>query len=319
MKYLSYRIRRNGFKAKRVGKINYKSIVQQVRHDLRLEQMNDGYLKDTSKKNIYTYKKGLVDDIDGYLKNEWEKCKSEYLEHHGRSLDKRTQPYLTHILSFSSGFFPDDPQKLHNVVKEFVKEYFGDFISIASHLDETSLHIHIITKNFDERTKKTIGRNIDTSNLQDLIEKWLIKNNVDYGHRRGISKTLTRTKHHEVLESRKIALNKLQKEIETKQQINDDLNNTIDFIKQEYNNLVMQYQSLSKQMGKMIHDIYNITDDTRTVKKLEKIENLLRENFNDLNTKQLSKLLERMNKGQKTLQKVSNAIQNKLDKAPDNE
>ncbi len=314
MKYLSYRIRRNGFKPNKKGKIFYKSIKQQIEHDLRLEVMEDGYLKNNNR-DWKLWKKSLIVDNEvneEYLEQEWKKCQDDYKEHsvNNRKLDLRTKPFLTHILSFSSGFMLDfeKTKELGQVIKDFVNEEFGGFLTIVGHRSESSIHYHISTLNYDFRTHKSIGRNIDTSLLQDKISTYLRERNLNYGHTRGISKEVTKTIHKELLEGRKVQLKKLNDDIEDKIKLNDELQNGINDLKKEYNNLVTKYQDLAKRLKKLISEILLISKDTKTVKKLERIENSIKDSLEGYTSEELTKLIDRMGRSEKTLVRTSNAI-----------
>lgn len=326
MKYLSYRIRRNGFKPNKKGKIFYKSIKQQIEHDLRLEVMEDGYLKN-SNKDWKLWKKSLIIDNEvneEYLSQEWKKCQDDYKEHsvNNRKLDLRTKPFLTHILSFSSGFMLDfeKTKELGAVIKAFVNEEFGaGFLTIVGHRGESSLHFHISTLNYDFRTHKSIGRNIDTSLLQDKISNYLKVRNLDYSHKRGVSKQVTKTIHKELLEGRKVQLKKLNDDIEDKIKLTDELQNGINNLKKEYNNLVSKYQDLAKRLKRLISEILLISKDSKTVKKLERIEDSIKDSLESYTSEELKKLIDRMGRSEKTLERTSNAIikkQNKMKLKP---
>lgn len=323
-KLLSYRIRRNGFKGIKKDNRYYKSIAEQVKHDLRLEKMQKGYLiaPEKSSKNIYTYDENMLENIDNYVQEKLKRVKKEYYALYARQIPKNTKPFLTHVLTFNSSFSPneEDAKRLHNAVVTFIEEKFGkeNLISVSAHFDESSfdsVHFHMTTMNWDGR--RTVGRNISTSLLQDEIQDHLIKHNVDFGFRRGVKKEISRANHWEVMESRNRQLKQLQKQLDEKQEENQRLEKAIEISKHEYNHLIKQYKSLFMQMGKMLHQIKSISDDTRTLGKLKKIDQLLEVSFKELNKKDLEKLIYRMEKGKSTLKRVHNAIEKKQEKEED--
>ena len=213
-KYLSYRIRRLGDTQKKHNGKNYKSMYQQIMHDLRYEKMQKGYLKDPTAKNARIIKKGIntPERIKSFLDSLKTKMFEDYKNHHGRALDKRTQPYLSHVLSFSSDFTLtyEENIKMLVVVKEFVIKEFSQFISIVGHSDEKSYHIHINTLNYHFNKHKTLGRNLDTSELQTKIAAHLKKHNMDYGHERGINKKVTNSVHKEIMQAKREEIENLE-------------------------------------------------------------------------------------------------------------
>lgn len=291
MKYLSYRIRRNGFEFVKKNNINYKSIYQQIKHDLRIENIENGYLKNDNE-NVYMFEKDLLSDKDlneNYLKDLWKNCENDYKKHNNKKLDYRTKPFLTHILSFENSFMLDikKTRELQNYLKEFVLQEFGNFITIVGHRDETSLHFHITTLNYNLNNHKTIGRNLDTSLLQDKISNFLKEKEVDYGHQRGLKKDLTKSKHRELLENRKEGLKVL---------------------KNEYNELFLEYKKLVNVLKNKINEILEIKNDKRTTKKLEKILKSVNKNLEEIEIDEIKELITKINKSILTTNKVQNAI-----------
>jgi len=291
VKYLSYRIRRNGFEFVKKNNINYKSIYQQIKHDLRIENIENGYLKNDNE-NVYMFEKDLLSDKDlneNYLKDLWKNCENDYKKHNNKKLDYRTKPFLTHILSFENSFMLDikKTRELQNYLKEFVLQEFGNFITIVGHRDETSLHFHITTLNYNLNNHKTIGRNLDTSLLQDKISNFLKEKEVDYGHQRGLKKDLTKSKHRELLENRKEGLKVL---------------------KNEYNELFLEYKKLVNVLKNKINEILEIKNDKRTTKKLEKILKSVNKNLEEIEIDEIKELITKINKSILTTNKVQNAI-----------
>jgi len=322
MKYLSYRILRNGFNfiktTSKNGKVRkYKSAKQQLEHSLRIEKMDIGYLTNPKNQNLTSTKKGLVIDnkiSDEYLENSFKLCQEDYKKHNNKTLDKRTKPFLTHLLSFSSGFYLDFKQskEMLQVIKEFLNDEFGSFISIALHRDETSFHIEILSNNYDFRTHKTIGRNLDTSKLQDKIQNHLEKHNVSYGHKRGIDKKLSMEKHMEVKELKEQTLKNLDIEIDKKIKESEEISNNLKDIKDEYNEMVSKYYDLKSTMKNIINGIKQIKQNKQTIKKLESIEKLINSYYEDINIDDLNNILNKLLKREKTLNRMNKSISKQM-------
>lgn len=326
-KYLSYRIRRLGDTYKKKNSKSYKSMHQQIMHDLRYEKMQKGYLKDPATKNARIIKKGInsPEKIKDFLASQKKKMFDDYKQHHGRALDKRTHPYLSHVLSFSSNFTLtyDESVKMLEVIKKFVIQEFSDFISIVGHSDEKSYHIHINTLNYNFHTHKSIGRNLDTSELQTKIATHLVQHNMNYNHQRGVNKKSTNAVHKEIMESKREEIQNLEQKniqiskeseklaLEAQQinEINQTLRLEIDDTKSSYNDILKQYNDLVSEMEFMIDEILSITDDTRTSNKMNKILNVMNGKIDETKINKLIKLRDRL---QKTKTAVTKKNKNNL-------
>jgi len=328
-KLLSIRIRKNGFKFNKKNGKNYKSVFQQIEHDYRIEKMEKGYLK-SNNKNIYNSNNELrnngsldFNNLEKNIGNMFEKIKEDYKEHNNnKSWNKTTKPFLTGVVSFSSGFMldMDNSKDLSKVLNDFILKEFSQKLTCVIHRDEKSLHFHFTIFNYDFRTHKTIGRNIDTSKLQDKLQDYLISNKQDYGHKRGISKKLTKSKHLELMDMKNLELENQKKEINILKNKQEQLQNENNLLSFKNKNLKKLSQDLYKDFTQIINDLIELNKESEVegfVKKLNRyVKSENKEKLNKLISKysnSIKKMKEDYNK------KVSNSNINYINKQKDNE
>ncbi len=232
-KLMSIRVRQNNFGGLKKLKKYYKSMYEQINHDLRNEEIQKGYLTNPKNKNINTINSKIKnnDNVDFKLLNKnlnkmFEDVKKDYKSNNNnKSWQKKSRPFLTGLISFSSEFMPniEDSQKLHNELDNFIQSRFGEIITTSTHRDEKSLHYHFNIFNYDKKSGKSIGRSLDTFKLQDELFEWLNSKGLTFEHKRGIPKKETKAKHLEVMEAKRIENEKLTKENEELKKENQEL------------------------------------------------------------------------------------------------
>jgi len=200
MKYGAVRIMKQHLnKSTKSGNRYYKSFKQQYEHDLRIETMDSTYLKRPNEQNNSTIFIN-VDDVE----EEWAKCQKQHIINHNKKIQKQTKETLNFLLSFSKDFdLPEEERvKQYNIVKQYITEHYDYPVYLVQHNDEKSLHYSFSVLNFSDKTSRPISKQIDTSSLQDEVFNYLKKYNVDYGHTRGQSKTISLAKHRTIMEGK---------------------------------------------------------------------------------------------------------------------
>jgi hypothetical protein len=286
-KKLSIRIRQNDFKRVSKGGKTYKSIVEQISHDYRTEKIDSGYLTNPKNTNVYQSHNELrndnntldIENVKDNIHKLFDKVKQDYKENNNnRSWQKKTKPFLTGVISFSSGFMLDiEESKIFNQkLNQFIQETFSQKLTCVLHRDEKSLHFHFTIFNYDFKTHKTIGRNINTSELQDKLFDFLNKQDLTYGHKRGESKKLTNAKHLEIMEGKKIELDNQSKIIENQKEDIKELEN----INKKQKNIMEELSSDIKSMREYNQNLEN--DKYKLIEEGKKIKNELYEELQNI-------------------------------------
>jgi len=228
MKYGSVRIVKQEIsKSVKSGNKNYRSYISQYQHDFRIEKMEEGYLKRPNEEN--KYHKFYKCDSEKEIIDMWEHCNYLHKKEHNKKIQKQTKPTLNFLISFSKDFDlnEEDRQKQFEVVKKFIQEHYSIPLYLVQHNDEKSLHYTFSIINFDKNEKRPLGKRLDTSLLQDLVFDYLKQHNVDYGHTRGETKSITMKEHKTIMEGKVQELKeqeqKLKEEIETLKFSNEKL------------------------------------------------------------------------------------------------
>jgi len=225
-------------KSTKSGNRFFKSYKQQMKHDFRIEDIEKDYLKRPNEKNKYytfetkNHKGKELKDIE----NKWKKIEEYHKKKNGRKLHSQTKPTINFLLSFSKDFDlkEEDRIKQMEIVKKYILENYSIPIYLVQHNDEKSLHYTFSIFNYDLKNYRPLAKQIDTSKLQDNISNYLKKYGVDYGHSRGIKKTISLKEHNTILEGKKL---EKEKELEDlKQQHKKELviinNNKIELQKE---------------------------------------------------------------------------------------
>jgi hypothetical protein len=134
----------------------------------------------------------------------WENIKVEHQLHHKKRLSSQTKPTLNFLLSFEEDFDLPDKNKVEQMesVKNFIKAKYDYPVYLVQHNDEKALHYSFTIINYDKKTMRPISKQIDTRQLQDDIADWLKKDNQDYGHKRGIQKSISLAEHKSILDGK---------------------------------------------------------------------------------------------------------------------
>lgn len=228
----------------------YKSYIQQMEHDFRIEVMDATYLKRPNETNKYHKFASL--DLDSLL-NEWDKINKKHIKHKGKAIQKQTKETINILFSFSKNFdLPEeDREKQFKVVKKFVEERFDYPLYVVQHNDEKSLHYGATILNFDNQTNRPLSKQIDTSYLQDEFFDYLKKNNVDYGHRRGDPKEITNAENRGILEGKIIELEKqneeLKADMERMKELQADIYSALVDMVMEFYEIGMNYKGKSAE------------------------------------------------------------------------
>ncbi len=217
MKYINFRIRRNGFVSKRASGKYYKSYTEQMRHDLRLEKMDDGYLSrpQLQGENLY---KSWHDLDESNIKSLWSKAQGRYKERWGRSLPSNTQPIITGLVSFSHSMIDDiylyGKEKMFQVMNDFLRVHFDESVIYNTlQMEETVPHFQFVLLNYDDGKNTTISNQINTAEFQTKVADFFKSKIVGFEYIRGVPKQESNAKHIEVRQSQKIAMAKQEQEL----------------------------------------------------------------------------------------------------------
>lgn len=231
MKYINFRIRRNGFVGKRASGKYYKSYIEQMRHDWRIEEMDEGYLArpHLQSENLY---KSWHDLDETNIKRLWSKAQGRYKERWGRSLPSNTQPIITGLVSFSHTMIDDiylyGKEKMFQVMNEFLRIHFEESVIYNTFQNEESVgHYQFVLLNYDDGKNTTISNQINTAEFQTKVADFFKSKIAGFDYVRGIPKQESNAKHIEVRQSQKIAMEKQQKELEKLKDENAQLEITI--------------------------------------------------------------------------------------------
>jgi len=188
----------------------FKSYKQQMEHDFRIEEMDSTYLKRPEEENkIHTWRSTKVEDIE----NDWEDLRNEFKKKHKKSMQKQTKETINFLISFSADFdLPEEErQRQYDIVRGWFEKKFDHPIYLIQHNDEKALHYTCSILNFDNETMRPLAKQIDTSKLQDEVFDYLKAHGVDYGHTRGVKKTISLSEHRSIMEAK---VKELEAEIE---------------------------------------------------------------------------------------------------------
>jgi hypothetical protein len=325
-KKMSIRIRQNDFKRVSKNGKNYKSVIEQIMHDYRKEKIEEGYLLNPQNKNInfsnneLRNDKNMIDleNLKSNIDKLFEEVKKDYKENNNRSWQKKTKPFLTGVISFSSEFMPneEDSQKLHRELCNFINKTFTNILTCSTHRDEKSFHFHFTIFNYDFNQHKTIGRNINTSELQDKLFEFLDSKSLTYGHKRGTSKKLTKTKHLEVMEAKRLEIENQKKQIEEQNKVIEELKSTNETLKNDKQKLISDNKTLIEQKEtieaegrKIKKELYEelrlICEDIIKMGEEKKGKNILQTAASYFDKDQNERFEKLFNKAQKIKSKVS--------------
>jgi len=255
-KLLSIRIVKQKLNEKVVsGKKTYRSFISQLSHDFRFEKMDDDYLKRPNEENKYinfdilknVTNKDYVENNLSIVENFWSVCNEKHKETYKKKIHKQTKPVLNFLISFSKDFdLPlEEREKQLEYVKVYVKTRFDFPLYLVQHNDEKALHYSFSVVNFDKVNNKPISKTIDTSKLQDDIADFLKKYNVDYGHNRGVPKTISLSQHRSILEGKVKELKDNEKKLKEE----------ITSLKGELITQNQNYKDLIGQIEKVEHNV----------------------------------------------------------------
>lgn len=248
------------------GNKNYKSFQQQYLHDFRFEEMDEDYLKRPNEKNKYfrldrdlenlTNEKNIEKNFN-IVNSKWEEIQELSKVFHKKKLHKDTKPTINFLLSFSTDFDLDEEHRKQqaNCVEKFIKSKYDFPLYLVQHNDEKALHYSFTILNFDKNTMRPISKQIDTSKLQDDISEWLIQNNQDYGHTRGVKKTISNAEHRTIMEGK---VQELENKIHSKEVELKELENKNKTLTSENLNLEARNQSLetkNNELEKSLNDL----------------------------------------------------------------
>jgi len=179
----------------------FKSYKQQMEHDFRIEKMDSNYLSRPNEKNkFHSFRKEQIQSVI----NDWEDIKSNHKKVKGKSIQKQTKEVISGLITFSKDFDLSEleRQRQFDIVKGWIEKEFDYPIYVVQHNDEKSLHYHFCILNYDKKTNRPLAKQINTSKLQDKVFDYLKEHNVDYGHTRGISKTISLKEHKTIMEGK---------------------------------------------------------------------------------------------------------------------
>ncbi len=201
-KYGSIRIQKMSLNKSFIsGNRYYKSYKQQMEHDFRIEKMDNNYLSRPNEKNKqYSF---LGEDLQTII-NQWEDIKSNHKRVKKKSIQKQTKEVISGLITFSKDFDLSEleRQRQFDIVRGFIQKEFDHPIYVVQHNDEKSLHYHFSVLNYENDTNRPLAKQINTSKLQDKVFDYLKEHNVDYGHNRGISKTISMKEHKTIMEGK---------------------------------------------------------------------------------------------------------------------
>ena len=274
-KHLSIRITQNKFYGRKVGKQYYKSLKQQLEHDFRLEDMDEGYLENPeyAGNNVFYGGKGddpkeWVEYIVGRAETNWLRSQLDYKNHWGQSMHKKTNEVITGLFNYSENFnIPkEDIREVVRSLGHFIKKKFGNVLHVAFHADEhgddQAGHFHFSMLNYDIRTHKTTARNICPFKLQDEIQEHLEKDGLAFGHVRGVPKESKKgnKEHLQVAQLQKLRLFKQKKQIQELNQEVYQLTNTV-------NNMKTDIDTMTRELYLYANDLILLGADEEKIKR----------------------------------------------------
>lgn len=312
---LNIRIRQNQYKRVVKAGTTYKSIMEELQHDLRFENTENGYLRNPQKGNLYMvndkiYHNNEELDIEEIFDNHTEwliKAKEDYKKNNAnKTWQKKSKPFITGIMTFKEYFdIPEEERETFmNIVKDFLIEQFGHYLTISMHRDEKSLHIHWTMINYNFHNKKTVGRNVVGEDLQTDWYEFLKARNATYGHLRGISKKETKAKHLEVMASKKIEEEKLIAEIEQLKEEKAELKKSNDSLMEQNHLLNIENQELQLEVNMNLETLEQICEDIISMGEEEKGKNILATAIQYFNANQNVRFNKLFNNAIKTLEAV---------------
>lgn len=327
-KMLSIRMNNNGWKTVKAKGRTYRSFSSQLAHDFRLEKMDKGYLKypEREKENLY-YRHPRFQNVENLdSKEAMDVCQNicgtvedKYKENnaYGRGLRSDTKPIITGVISFSTGFDPEEKkEQLHKALCVFVKQEYGLILFGASHLGETSFHYHFITTQVNP-TDGSLNKHIDTSLLQDKLQTFLEERDLSFGHTRGVSKEVSNAKHLEIrdaqqkqYEEQKVEMEYLKIENTSLKEVNQELLNSNKEVSKDMMEYFEGFKTELRDWIKLAK-----TDGMNDFAKLEQMKKLISRVDNYLTKGHFVK-------ANNTIEKIEyhmNKIENKISKHKDKE
>lgn len=202
-----------------------------MRHDWRLEEMDEGYLARPHLQGENLYKSWNELD-EANIKQLWSKAQDRYKKRWGRSLPSNTQPIVTGVVSFSNTMIDDihlyGREKMFQVMNDFLRINFEESVIYNTlQMEESVPHFQFVLLNYEDGKNTTISNQINTAEYQTKVADFFKSKIAGFDYVRGIPKQESNAKHVEVRQSQKIAMEKQQKELERLQGENAQLEITI--------------------------------------------------------------------------------------------
>lgn len=226
-----------------------------MRHDWRLEKMDEGYLARPSLQGENLYK-AWHDLEESNIKSLWSKAQERYKSRWGRSLPSNTQPIITGIVSFSHTMIDDiyhyGKEKIFQVMNDFLRVHFdASVIYNTLQMEESVPHFQFVLLNYDDGKNTTISNQINTAEFQTKVADFFKSKIIDFEYVRGVPKQESNAKHIEVRQSQKIAMEKQQQELEKLKDENAQLGITINEHKKRIDDAKTIEKVLYEDIGRL--------------------------------------------------------------------
>ncbi|ELR5023929.1 hypothetical protein QRU40_001387 [Campylobacter upsaliensis] len=206
---------------------------------------------------IHTLKeKDLEPTKENYLKDYEKIIKDDYAKFHRRKMPKNTRPFIEAVLNL------EQHHTINDIKEAFKKSDFPfQVVDIAIHRDEghkneltkrtiKNYHAHIILRNYDFKTHRTILRSFNKLEFKEMQRKVIKNLGMELNTAKKEKRHLSRYQLQHRKEKQAKELLKELREYEKKQEVNKDLNS-----KQELMNKVSEFIKNKNATTQKSHDL----------------------------------------------------------------
>lgn len=335
-KLLSLTINTQGFKTitknggSRKSK-TYRGFKSQIKHNSRKEKMDADYLvrPENTKLNIHK----TIDNLDIEISNMIEKMQEDYFNYYKRKQPKNTKPFINGLITFSETMQEDinkfGVKNMYQAIMGFLKEEYGNIISLDLHLDETTPHFHFQVLNYDFNKHKThsailesnlrdknnpLRRNETQDRLVHFLKKHIDNFNYERGEIKSIKEYHSKKKAQEQhLTKQKEEIKKLEEQLLKGKAENYRLRESNKELISEKEELIGQVEILESQIQDIFktyeNDINELVSDLTSLNEEMEIKEFYKKVIRYLkqeNTNRLKALIKKMNRKVSAIKKKKN-------------
>lgn len=316
-KLLCINIKTHGEKSARRGGRHYKSIGQEIDHDLRLEEMDDDYLLNPELTHLEILE-GNKEDILNEIDKRSEIIRNKYLEKYRRKLPSNWKPVNSVLLTFGDTMQDDikkyGRERMLAATKEFLSvEYGHEPLMATLHMDETTPHMHLLMMNWNEGKQKAystamqveIKKDGGSSALQDRYADWMKDHIKDWDYVRGLKKVNVKEYHNQRhkqeahLKAQKAKVGELEVELSEAKDKLKTVQTKLEQKQDEFNNLYLNMAVEKKKIAdEHMKDFKTIVDELEALANTSLAEDFIKlytRYIKSDNTTRLSKLIQKYN------------------------